>query len=195
MRAMHGLAAAGLVLLSGCASADDMVGPHRADPAQYVLQVNFQYVCGRWFPFEPPVELGLFDVHFGRRSPADPETGPTEKHLKAILDAGGTIVHRFHVPSVRAVLPVRAVPSLDAFTRGVTDAEDLSLPVSVGFKSTVDPSVVSRRGGIITGIHSALGSLHAIVQDRVIPSIRSESSVKWVEFIGGPICLTSPAGP
>ena len=127
-----------VLLALGCA---DNVGPERGDPAQYVLD-PVVYACGGWSS-QPTVSLGLFDVFWGLEGPGDEGTGPKLKHRAWVLDAGGTIVHEFHVPMIRAILAPRRVPELRSnMVTGVPDATVFTVNVGVGYSSGFTDGVI-----------------------------------------------------
>jgi len=180
---------ASLVAVAGCAP-DELLGPDRGDPAQYAFAFPVQFTCGRWWPSAPEPALGLFDVHLPRYTADDPDTGPRREQLQAIVAAGGTIVHSFHVDAVRTILPTLAVPDLVAAkVRGVTVPQDYSISAFVGFRDAIDPTVVTRRGGTVTAVYQSIGAIYAIVQDQVIPGIRAEPAVRYFEHDGGGTCF------
>ena len=177
-----------VLLASGCT---DNLGPERGDPAQYVLD-PVSYVCGGWSPSQPTVSLGLFDVFWGLEGPGDVGTGPKLKHQAAVLDAGGTIVHEFHVPMIRAILAPRSVPGLGAnMVTGVPDATVFTVNVGVGYNrgfTDGDIELFESLGGVVTHQWAFINGIAGELPDSAIPILRARPEVRYVEG-DGVMCL------
>jgi len=183
---MHRLGLFALVGLgAGCT---DLSGPDRGNPELYAFRQSVQYGCNGWAPARPQVSLGLFDIYWGRSTEQDADDGPRAEHLRRVLQVGGTIVHKYHVTMVRAILPPSAVPVLGAnAVRGVTDSRKYNTAVFVGFRSQIDQNRILARGGTITHVYSF--GIAAVLPDAAIPSLRRDPSVSYVESSVGTVCL------
>jgi hypothetical protein len=172
-----------VLLALGCT---DNLGPERGDPAQYVLD-PVRYTCGGWSS-QPTVSLGLFDVFWGLEGPDDVRTGPKLKHQAAVLDAGGTIVHEFHVPMIRAVLAPRRVPELGAnMVTGVPDATVFTVNVTVGYNrgfTDGDIELFESLGGVVTHQWAFINGIAGELPDSAIPILRARPEVLYVDGSG-----------
>ncbi len=165
----------------------DNLGPDRGDPAQYVLD-PVRYACGGWSPSEPNVNLGLFDIFWGLRELGDVGTGPRSEHRAAVLEAGGTLVHQFNVPMIRAILSLRRVPELGAnLVTGVPDASVFIVDVGVGYSRRLTDSDIDffeSLGGAVTHRFTSINAIAGELPDSAIPMLRARPEVRYVEGNG-----------
>lgn len=168
------------------ACSGDIAGPNRGDPAQYAFATDVSFSCGSWYPFVPSVELGLFDVTFGVQGPR-----PTEASLRRVVERGGTVVHRFHLNRARVIMAPAAVASLAAVSvAGVRDATDYTVQLAFGLSGQHVPALfASDLGKIIWMSSSAPFSVFAEMDDAVVPTLRADPTVTYVESGGGVACL------
>lgn len=179
---------ASMLLIGPVLAACGDPGPRgRPDPADVALD-SVQFACGDWSPSEPDVALGLFDVFWGQEGSEDPGTGPRPEHRAAVLAAGGTVVHEFHVPMIRAILPPERVPDLDAnLVTGVQDATAFRVDVFVGYGRAVTPEDIAffeSLGGVVTRRYANIHLFSGHVPNAAIAPLRARSEVAYVEGIG-----------
>ena len=176
---------AAALIATACTNA---LGPDRGDPAQYAFTSPIRLLCGSWAPALPTQPLGLFDIYLDSNQLAA-DGGPTDAQSRVIVRLGGTIVYRYHLNIIRAILPWQAASRTGAgLVRGVMDARSTDVGVAVGFKTVIDPDLILTAGGRITYtfIHSPI--LFGYVPDARIPEIRSNTSVRYVERLEGGNC-------
>lgn len=183
MSARTVLCLAALVALPlGC---DRVVQPD-LDPADYVLP-GVQYACRQWLPEAPAVELGLFDIYWGRPSPAIADDRPTEEHRLLVQMLGGVVIYEFHVRMIRAVIAPDRVPELGAsVVRGVPLVGAYPVDVFVRFADAVDEDVVTfieAGGGRILNRFDNFATVAAVVPDAMIPALRGRRGVTAVEGV------------
>ena len=175
-----------LAVLLACGCSDNL-GPDRGDPAQYVLD-PVRYACGGWFPSEPTVSLGLFDLFWGLEGPDDAGTRPKPEHRTAVLEVGGTIVHQFHLPMIRAILAPSSVSELGTnMATGVPDATAFTLDVAVGYSRSVtddDIALFESLGGVVTHQFINFDAITGVLPDSAIPILRARPEVRFVEGNG-----------
>lgn len=142
------------------------------------------YQPGYWTPEEPRPARWLFDVWLVSR--------------EQVVAAGGEIVHEYHLPVIRARLPVSAVPTLVA--NRVRSAEDtpneyILSDVIIGFvQPPTDQDLEFLQSLGVTGFYPGyLGAAWGMAQrvpDESIPDILANPRVRYVELnIGG--CIQS----
>ena len=165
-------------LLAGCGH-DSGVDPRPVlvdEPSTYVGPWN--YLCGAWNPSHPTVASATFDLHV---SP-----GAVEK----IREAGGTIVHEFNVPIVRAYLPVDAVPRL-ASTGHIWAALQVAPDSAFDFGGIIgiptplsgdDRNFLESAGVTIIQEFNHSDAIYALIPDASVPAIRSRPSVRGLEI-------------
>ena len=177
----------GAAILVAAACGGDLVVPSPDNAAEFAFTSPVSYVCGGWHPARPDVQYGLFDVWWG--SPRA-ET-PTAELLKAVQSAGGVLVYEFHINQVRAIIAPDEVPGLGAWNTtgfwsatGVVDPNQLSVDVIVVFLGTADPSVVTALGGTVTHTYTHVPAVAAMVPDDILPTLRAQPRVTYVEANG-----------
>lgn len=171
----------------------EYLGPERGDPADYVID-GVEYSCDLWSPEEPEVEYGLFDVLWPRGDVNDSHDEPSASQRQTILDAGGTIVHTFNVPMIRAILPVAAIP--EAFwgpisVTGVPDADEFPVAVFVGFYASDlsdIASVIESFDGVVHSVSAFTRAASATVPDESIPGLRDHPLTAYVQSFGAGSC-------
>lgn len=161
--------------LFGCA---DPTGPDRGDPAQYVTSLGF--FCSVWtLPASAPT-LGLFDIVLqGHRE------GPSDAHVLRIVRLGGTIVHRFNVNQVRAILPFRSVPGLASIAfqvSGVPNALNTDLRLSIGFREAGGGGFIAQLGGQVRTTSAGGLAFSAVVPDAAVPTLRRDPRTTFIEL-------------
>lgn len=176
----------GVVALAAFSLGCDRVAYRDLDPADYVLP-GVQYACQRWLPDAPAVELGLFDIYWGRQGSAVADDRPTEEHHLLVQTLGGIVTHEFHVRMIRALIAPGRVPELGAgVVRGVPLARDYPVDVFVHFENGIDEDVVTAiesGDGRIMNRFDNLAIIAAVVPDAMIPTLRSRRSVTEVEGV------------
>ncbi|MBX3146441.1 MAG: hypothetical protein KF785_06680 [Gemmatimonadales bacterium] len=189
----------GLILaISAASGCSDYLGPDRGNPADYAFAQPYLYSsCHRTdaVPTLPNgLSLGLFDVLLIRNDESDAHGAPRSDEVRRIVQAGGTVVHSFNLPLVRAILPAAALPTLrNVVIHGVTEPHQLDTRVIVGFHTTIVPDAVTGRGGTILQAYASFPAVHAIVPDAAIASLRKDNRVQYVESALGIGCLEATA--
>jgi hypothetical protein len=176
-----------VAILSGSAAACDPVVQPSLDPGAYVLS-GVQFACQQWLPNAPSVQLGLFDIYWGRPAPGLDDDGPTDEHRQLVRASGGVVVHEFHVRMIRAVLPPGKVPDLTAtVVRGVPLAHDYPVDLFVRFSGAINEDVIAwieSSGGRILNRFENIATVAAVVSDARIPTLRDLPDVADVAGIG-----------
>jgi hypothetical protein len=140
-------------------------------------------------------ERVLVDIVFGRRNAADPEDRPLAEHVQAVTARGGTVLHRFNAPAVRARIDLARIPDLvehEHFVHVLTVPEPrrYDLRVIVGYAralTAADTDRIAALGGRVAREFPALEMLVVELPDRSIPSLRQDRDVRWVE-VDGAVC-------
>lgn len=178
-------------LVFAAAACSGFLGPDRGDPAQFAFADSVRFGCGYWFPSPPDTEFGLFDIPGGLTGPGEPEALARQRLLDDVLGAGGTIVRRYNLLMVRAILPISSVSQLQFFTlHGVVQRElsRTTFRVFVGFRDGIAPSAIESRGGSILQVYDALDMVLAIFPDGEVPALRRDPRVLFVEHALGIDC-------
>ena len=191
-----------IVTLAALVACQDAMGPDRGDPAQYALS-GVDYACSRWSPAEPTARLGLFDVSFPplqfqglNSTKGGPPPSAEQRHM--ILALGGTIVHEFQLPIIRAILPTRNVPRLFAsrtagsdHLAGVSDPTDLTVYAAIGYTRAItaaDTTYLQALGVHIQEVMTSFPSVHATIPDSAVGVLRARAEIQYVEPFGA-ACL------
>jgi hypothetical protein len=191
----HRLAAGpAAAILAGVVACADVNGPMQfGDPARYVLATPASFLCRQWYPARPAAEYGLFDVYYARQ-----DTAPPADAIDLVVRAGGAVVAPFHLDGLRAILPIGAVPYLQAnVARSVTDPAMLYHEVLIGFVGAPDSALVTAHGGRVLHVYDITPFVYASVPDSALPALRADPRVTAVEF-NGIMCLDDalvPEGP
>ncbi|MFQ5702970.1 MAG: hypothetical protein ACE5HT_03015 [Gemmatimonadales bacterium] len=190
-----------LLVALAVACSGEMGLPADLDPADFVLEKEAFYRCGRWIN-KPDVRFGLFDVRATPIGETEQTDRPSDLLLDRISSLGGVVVHEFNVPLVRAVIALGAIPEIEGASSGlsgtdaraVTDASEFSVTVSIRY--VVDPSdsdlarIVELGGEVFSTFRTAVG---AVVPDLTIPVLRGQPEIENVGLRGGG-CLAAPGG-
>ena len=168
-----------LVVLSACSTP---LGPDRGDPEQFLLAFPATFVCGSWRPVPPTEPLGLFDVYFSSGPTASAKPAAS-KSIERLVAAGATVVQKFRVDGVRAILPVSAVARIDARALiAVRDVQVTEHPVGLGFNISGKGSVILANGGRILWMASSIPDFFAIVPDAAIPHLWQDADLRFLEL-------------
>jgi hypothetical protein len=159
------------------------------DPAAAVVGQYIATPCDRNLHLRGSTEWALVDIFFSRRSESEPVTGPQDHHLRAVAARGGVVVHRFHVPAVRAWMPLREVPELVArgfwvSVRDVPDPRRYDLPVIAMHVTSVEDADVDRfqrLGGQVKKRFTVIPAVFGIIPDASIPELRASTRTEQVE--------------
>lgn len=151
-----------------------------------------------WIGTEPVESDVLADVSFVRPGRESPGNQPTGENIQTLLRAGGRVIHRFHLPVVRARLPKASVPALSrdprvALLYRVLDPARYDWRVAVGIRNgtplefAVQQFVTS--GGRVISVFENVSSIYGLLPDRSIPTLMRMSNVEYVEMAGEwPVC-------
>jgi hypothetical protein len=179
MRPTNLIRVVGLAVLCACSTP---LGPDRGAPEQFLLASPATFVCGNWQPAAPLEALGLFDVYF--RSSLDKSAHPAaSEDLRQLVAAGATVVSRFRVNGVRAILPVSAASAIDA--RALIAVRNVAItehPVGVGFTVSGKSGVILAAGGRILWAASTIPDFLAIVPDAAVPQIWRDPDLRFLEL-------------
>ena len=151
------------------------------------------YACGSWQePGEPAVDQIIADLFFGMRGPLDDDDRPSAEALASVESLGGRVLHQFHFPAVRAVVPshqaerlfaesgvnhVRTVPYSDRF--------DWKVAIALNREATgEDVDLITAMGGEVLHSLSNPPILLSAVPDQIIPDLRSLPQVSLVSALG-----------
>lgn len=176
-----------VVMLPAFVACGEEFGPDRGDPARFKFTESFTFSCGAWYPRPPDVTMGLFDVAV-ERSASAPNDRASDAAIREVVRAGGTVVYRFNVGKVRAILPVANARALGKRLAGVTDPRLVEDTVAVGFRGAIVSGEVTRLGGRILGRFD--NTVYAWIPDPFVSNLRRASRVEYVEDATGVICLT-----
>lgn len=182
----------GMVLAATAGACGEALGPDRGNPAQYAFTDSVRFSCGGWKPGPPTVALGLFDIPGGLDTIltnldtlAELQVQARERLVQRLLALDGTIVRKYNLLMVRAILPVARVPELggDATVYGVIRSElkQDTFRVFVGFRDGIFPAVIEARGGTILQAYGALDAVLALLPDPAVPAVQRDPSVRFVE--------------
>jgi hypothetical protein len=170
---------AALAWLSACSAP---LGPDRGDPAQFLLASPATFVCGGWRPARPIEALGLFDIYFSS-SPATSAKPASSASVRRLAAIGGTVVKRFHVNGVRAILPIAAAATLDARALlAVRDVELIEHQVDLGFTTSGKVGVILANGGRVVWMGTTIPDFFAIVPDAAIPRLWRDPDLRFLEL-------------
>lgn len=151
------------------------------------------YACGSWKgPGKPVVDQIIADLFFGMRGPLDDDDRPSAEALASVESLGGRVLHQFHFPAVRAVVPshqaerlfaesgvshVRTVPYSDRF--------DWKVAIALNREATgEDVDLITAMGGEVLHSLSNPPILLSAVPDQIIPDLRSLPQVSLVSALG-----------
>lgn len=134
----------------------------------------------------------LVDVAFERPPAAGPANGVRPDELDLIETHGGTIVHRFGAPLVRARLPVARLEALvegEAWVtvRAVPDPARTDVPVEVLFDDVAADDMVATLeafGGRVTRVYQGLPLVEGLVPDRALPDLGAAPGVARIRLAG-----------
>lgn len=160
-------------LVAGCGRASSPTRPVTPDPG------NAFYACGSWSPQKPAVGVAVFDLHV---IGSDPRA--------AIEGAGGTVLHEYQVPLVRARLTVRAVQDLHAagavwFARQVGERQPLEFDGVVAIPTPLSPAdldFLAAAGVTVVEVAYGGGAFRARIPDAATPALRQYPGVRYVEL-------------
>ena len=157
-----------------------------------VLPEQYTYgPCARaWAPGIPPVGRTVVDFHFGDDGP-----GPTDGQVAAVRRAGGIVLHRFHVPIVRASIATAAVPkvvgwpspglAIYAVTVPDPTRQVVELLVMLSHDlSDTDIAAVEALGGRILSRWEYLDGYAVEIDDAAVPRVRTLPGVMIVSKNG-----------
>ena len=160
------------------------------DPGR-IAPPTILYACGRWTPPTAPLAAWLLtDVHFGRRSDADPLDRPRAADVELVARLGGRVVHRFHAPAVRAWLETARIPELAAAGHfvavlAVPDPARYDVPVIVAYRAPVrdaDVRAFEQLGGLVGRRFDLSPLIAGYVPDQSLPALRRDPAVAYVEL-------------
>lgn len=158
-----------------------LVSPARATERPAPL-----YMCGTWLSTPPP-EVGLYDVYLPYGGETGGYLGPSDTLRQIVIRAGGTIVHEFNFPAVRAEVRVSNVAGTlpnGGYILTVDDPNQYPVDAFVGFQSAVtdtDRVFLTSLGATIVDEFGFGAAVEAIVPDEAIPTVRANPRVKYVE--------------
>jgi hypothetical protein len=147
----------------------------------------------------------LVDLYFsiGENAPTD---GPSASHVELVAEHGGEVVHRFHVPVVRAWLRGSAIPDLLRDSGPITIHEVIEpsrhdVSATVWFAEPLpylDFRPLQELGARVKRLRHYGGlDVHGAgidIPDRSIPVLRGWPEVEDVRTSGGALCV-GPSTP
>jgi hypothetical protein len=183
----------GVLFSSACA---DVAGPNEtgepppapaADSALPAVGALLATPCdvGTWGPGLDALrrrgETALVDIVFGRPWSEEPHAGPSADEVGLVEAHGGKVLHRFHVPAVRARIALARVPALVSgeawvFVRQVPDAASQGVVVVVDHGVAAGEAEVAAfeaLGGRVLERHAGHPLLVGILPDEAIPALRA----------------------
>jgi len=172
-----------VALLASCGD-DSVVEPRVTVVESARCTGPSMFACGHWSPCRPDSATATFDLDV---------IAPGS--VEAIRKAGGTIVHEFNVPIVRAFLPVDAIPGL-VNSRQVWAAFEVPPGSGLDFRGIIafslpltsdDREFLASAGVTIKQEIPWVDALTALIPDAAVPAIRMRPGVRHVE-IDGVIC-------
>lgn len=168
-----------LAVLNSCSTP---LGPDRGDPKQFLVASPATFVCGSWRPAPPTELLGLFDVYFSSGPTASAKPAAS-KSIQRLVAAGATVVQKFRVDGVRAILPVSAAARVAARAIiAVRDVQVLEHPVDLGFNIPGKGGVILANGGRILWMAITIPDFSAIVPDAAIPRLWNDPDLRFLEL-------------
>ena len=179
-----------MATMAACSDAPfgpSLAGPDRGDPARYVFALPTATGCSRYWSPPPGVTqaYGLFDVIFGGGTPPAVGALASMDRVREIVAHGGTVVYRFHGDRVRAILPLSVASTLPLQLIGVTNAEDVSVGVSLLMKAQADPGVLTSHGGVVTSVYEWDRAVYGRISDRLLPWLRMDTRIAALELTDG----------
>jgi hypothetical protein len=169
-----------LACLTACQS---LLGTDNLDPSDFEFAERVAYACGSWNPAQPDVELGLFDVLWGGSGES-----PMGRQRARVVDLGGKVVHAFHVPMLRILIPPEQVPELDAnLVKGVPSAGQYLVRLFITFDEPLarqDFELIEALGGRVETWYKSVPTVLAVVPDSKVPFLRRWHRVQFVEPVG-----------
>jgi hypothetical protein len=195
-----------VILLPACADlaappdAPDFLPPPdpSLDPSHVVVGEMIATPCQRGVPggFDDLLardEWALVDVYFARSTAADPHGPPSLADMSLVWRHGGTLLHAFSIPAVRARMQLSRVPGLVAesgqwiIVRSVPDPTRYDVPLIVGFTrglSDADVTWVESLGGQVTHRWDVVNALVTNLPDRSIPVLLASPDVDHAQPVG-----------
>lgn len=144
---------------------------------------ELRFLCDTWWNGSPPSAGGqsiILDAIFD----PDAETGPTDRQMRAVAEAGGEIGYKFTFQALRIRIAPSKVPELYKNTEAafytVPDLRRYDWLVGVLFSRDLTPeddSVFSELGGRVTDRRVFIRELAGIMPDRSIPVMRQQPGV------------------
>jgi hypothetical protein len=139
----------------------------------------------------------LVDVAFERPASEGPADGLRPDEIGWIEAHGGTVLHRFEAPLVRARLPVARLEALVAgeawvTVRAVPDPMRTDVPVEVLFDGMTADDLVGTLGGLggrVTRTYTGLPLVEGIVPDHALPALAATPGVARIR-LAGIYCVT-----
>lgn len=141
--------------------------------------------CGQWFQ-KPNTAVAVVDVLL--RIPAyAPEyfSGPFPDHEAAIINSGGTILHRFRVPVRRISIPTDSISILEQryivmYTRAVPDITRTDAIVVINNKAQPSESEIATMRKLGVRFLQSFPFGHVEAPDTAIPHLRALDFVNYV---------------
>ena len=151
------------------------------------------YACGHWQgPGEPTEDQIIADLFFGMRDPSDDDDRPSAQALASVESLGGRVLHQFHFPAVRAVVPSHQAERLFAES-GVSHVRTVPYSDRFDWKVAIvlnrdptneDQDLIAALGGEVLHTLSNPPVLLSAVPNRIIPDLRLLPQVKLVSALG-----------
>jgi hypothetical protein len=137
----------------------------------------------------PDVPLGLFDLYCGHTVQE-----PSQVTVRRVRAAGGTVVQRFHVNGVRALLPPHRVALTGAVrVLGVQEPGEVMHRLSIGFHTQVDGRIIYEGGGYVLWASSPIPNAVVMIPDRLVPALLRHPDLRFIAMsevgcgsLGGP---------
>lgn len=149
------------------------------------------YACGGWATQRPPEVPIIVDLIFSALiNVASP--GPAPQSVQAVLKQGGTIIHEFSFPGVRAALRPAAIEQLVGTSLGTVANVAVAAPpsgsgnvrTSIVVDEGVETAVVQTLetlGGVIWHVSSTGTGISAVVPASKLLDLASAPGVRSVE--------------
>jgi len=178
-----------VALLASCGH-ESVVEPQVAVVESMPCAGPSMFACGSWSPCRPNPAAAVFDLDMSAHG-----------SVEAIRQAGGTIVHEFNVPIVRALLPVDAIPGLVS-SRQISAAFEVPPESALDFGGFIgiplpltsdDREFLASAGVTIKHEFTSIDAVFALIPDAAVPAIRIRPGVRYVE-INGVACAEGGVG-
>jgi hypothetical protein len=142
-------------------------------------------------------ERVLVDIFFSRMREQGPDDRPTAAHIRAVTMRGGTVLHRFNVPGVRARIDLARLPELVdlpsmPLVLSVPEPRRYDLRAIVSYTREIqgaDSLRIHELGGRVVRDFPFIDALVVEIPDRSIPALRGDADVRRVR-VDGMFCLT-----